>query len=229
MLLINKPSGPTSHDIIDKIRRIMGEERVGHTGTLDPFAKGLLIVLVGRKETRKQTEFLNMDKVYEATIVLSEERITDDITGDVRHVKSKIRNQKLNLQSKIQKLPKITIIKVLKSFEGEQMQMPPDYSAKKVKGRRAYELARKGEKIKLKPKKIKVFYIKLLGYKWPEVKIEVKVSSGTYIRALARDIGRVLGVGAYLSELKRTQIGKYKLKNAKTIEELKKSVEYQRT
>lgn len=210
MLLINKPSGPTSHDIVDEVRLIMNKRRVGHTGTLDPFAEGLLIILVGREETRQQAKFLNMDKIYEATITLGEERNTGDVTG------YKIQT---NSKSQIPNLNKIE--KILKKFEGKQMQIPSQFSAKKIKGRKAYELARKGEKVKLKPKKIKIYYIKLLNYKYPELKIKTKVSSGTYIRALARDIGRMLNTGAYVKELKRTQIGKYKLKKAKTLEELK--------
>lgn len=213
MFLINKPSGPTSHDIVDEVRRITGERRVGHAGTLDPFAEGLLIVLVRREETRQQAKFLNMDKVYEATIILGEERDTDDLTGKL--VKSQLSNNNLFPISK-QKM-----LKILEGFEGEQMQMPPQFSAKKIKGKKAYELARKGKKVELKPKKVKIHYIKLLNYEWPELKIETKVSSGTYVRALARDIGRALGTGAYIKELKRTQIGEYKLENAITINKLK--------
>ena len=110
----------------------------------------------------------------------------------------------------------------MKKFLGEQEQLPPIYSAKKLKGKKAYELARKGEVPELKPKKVKIYELEILDYKYPELKIRTRVSSGTYIRALARDIGRELGTGAYVSELKRTQIGSYKLENAKTLEELKK-------
>ena len=120
-------------------------------------------------------------------------------------------------------VPKITEIKkTLKKYLGEQEQLPPIYSAKKLKGKKAYELARKGEVPELKPKKVKIYELEILDYKYPELKIRTRVSSGTYIRALARDIGRELGTGAYVSELKRTQIGSYKLENAKTLEELKK-------
>ena len=216
MLLINKPSGPTSHDIVDEVRRITGERRVGHAGTLDPFAEGLLIVLVGREETRRQAEFLNMDKVYETTFILGEERDTDDLTGKPA---SPPRDSRVQSSA----VPKITEIKkTLKKYLGEQEQLPPIYSAKKLKGKKAYELARKGEVPELKPKKVKIYELEILDYKYPELKIRTRVSSGTYIRALARDIGRELGTGAYVSELKRTQIGSYKLENAKTLEELKK-------
>src|SRR3990167_5402614 len=243
MFLINKPKGPTSHDIVDEVRRITGERRVGHAGTLDPFAEGLLIILVGRKETKKQSEFLNLDKTYEATLTLGIETDTHDSTG--KPVKSQfpifnfqIPNHRLrrcpaksgdNFQIPISKIKK-----VLKKFEGEQMQIPPKFSAKKIKGKKAYELARQGKKVELKPKQVKVYWIKLLKYKkctppWyktttdcAELKLRLKVSSGTYIRALARDIGRTLGTGAYVKELRRTQIGEYKLKNADTIQSLQK-------
>ena len=219
MLLINKPSGPTSHDVVDEVRKITGERRVGHAGTLDPFAEGLLIILVGREETRRQAEFLNMDKVYEETFVLGEERDTDDLTGKPVRSKFSITNFQITNKSQIS-ISKIE--KTLKKFEGEQMQMPPDYSAKKIKGKKAYELARKGEVPELKPKSVKIYEIKILDYKYPELKIRTWVSSGTYIRALARDMGRELGIGAYVGELKRTQIGKYALDDALTLEELKK-------
>ncbi|MEX2144951.1 MAG: tRNA pseudouridine(55) synthase TruB [Candidatus Spechtbacterales bacterium] len=253
MLLINKKPGPTSHDIVDEIRKLTKEKRVGHAGTLDPFAEGLLIVLVGREETRKQAEFLNMDKTYEAVFILGEERDTDDITGRVRdagtsETSSRVsqsdfssENPPLPLSGKSRKsgnqafpLPRATRDKVsevlalkeiknaLKRFEGEIEQMPPAYSAKKIKGKKAYELARRGKEPKLHAKRVKIYEIKLLNYTWPELKIRTTVSSGTYIRALARDIGRELGVGAYVKELKRTHIGKYSLDEAKTLEELKK-------
>ena len=219
MLLINKPKGPTSHDIVDEVRHITGERRVGHAGTLDPFAEGLLIVLVGREETKRQAEFLNMDKVYEATLTLGIETDTFDLTG--KPVKSQFSISNSQFSNNFQ-IPISKIRKALRKFEGEQMQMPPDFSAKKIKGKKAYELARAGKKVELSPKKIEVYWIKLLEYNYPNLKIETKVSSGTYIRAIARDIGRELKVGAYASGLKRTEIGSYKLENALTTEDLRK-------
>ncbi len=225
MLLINKPSGITSHDVVDEVRKIAGEKRVGHAGTLDPFAEGLLIVLVGREETKKQNEFMEMDKIYEATLILGEERTTDDVTGNIQD--TRIQDTRLptgrQTNSKSQIPNEETVKEVLKKFEGKQEQLPPAYSAKKVKGKKAYELARKGEEVKLEPKKVNIYNIELLGYDYPELKIRTKVSSGAYIRALARDIGRELGTGTYAKKLVRTQIGEYKLENAKTLEELKES------
>ena len=211
MLFINKQPGPTSHDIVDEVRKITGVKKVGHAGTLDPFAEGLLIVLVGRSETKRQAEFMGLDKVYEATLVLGAETDTLDITGKIKNTDKTPEQPTLD-----------QIEKVLKNFEGKIKQTPPIFSAKKIKGKKAYELARKGEKPKLKPKEVNIEYIKILEYNWPELKIKTKVSSGTYIRALARDIGRELDTGAYLSKLKRTSIGKFKLKDAQTIEDLQK-------
>jgi len=252
MLLINKPSGPTSHDIVDEVRRITGVKKVGHTGTLDPFAEGLLLVLVGREETKKQAKFLQMYKVYEATFILGEERDTDDVAGKLRLMgteeisslepRSDFSSENPPLRSRrktpdedqafsppraprvqISSVPTLKEIQnILKGFTGEIEQMPPIYSAKKIKGKKAYELARKGEIPKLKPKHVKIYEIEILNYKYPELKIRTKVSSGTYIRAIARDVGRKLGTGAYVKELKRTNIGKYKLEDAQTLQELKK-------
>lgn len=215
MLLINKPQGPTSHDIVDDIRKITGIRKVGHAGTLDPFADGLLILLVGREETRQQQKFMGMDKSYEATFVLGEERDTGDLTG--KPISSA--GESFTPPSREQ------IKKVLKKFTGKIKQVPSTFSAKKVKGKKAYELAREGKEVKLEPKSVTVYELELLDYEWPELKIRSKVSSGTYIRALARDIGRELGAGAYVKELKRTEIGEYKLADAVTIDELKSAKE----
>lgn len=233
MLLINKPKGPTSHDIVDEIRKITGIRKVGHAGTLDPFAEGLLIVLVGRDETKQQSKFMGMDKEYEATFVLGEERDTGDLTG--KPIKSGDApvppkphsgplGQALWFLRGTGAPPSCNDIKkALKGFTGEIEQVPSTYSAKKIKGKKAYELAREGKEVKLKPKRITIYELELVDYNYPELKIRARVSSGTYIRALARDIGRELGAGAYVKELKRTGIGEYKLKDAVTLDELKKS------
>ncbi len=202
-LLIKKPSGPTSHDIIDELRRITGERKIGHAGTLDPFASGLLIVAVGREATRNIAQFIKQDKTYIAKLHLGATSNTFDRTGIIQ-----------NGQRPLDILHKVEIEKILKKFVGEQKQIPPMYSAKKVGGKKLYELARKGVEIERKPAEIKIHYIKLLNYKYPELEIETRVSSGTYIRTLANDIGQALGCGAYLEELQRTEIGGYKLKNA---------------
>ena len=212
ILLVNKPPGPTSHDIVDDVRKITGESRVGHTGTLDPFAEGLLIVLVGREATKRQAEFLKLDKEYIATLRFGAETDTDDITGSSLSF-ARDRGQKITIND---------TKRVIQKFIGEISQIPPDYSAIKIKGKKAYELARKGEKPKLEPRKINIYNIKILNYEWPLLELTVQCSSGTYIRALARDIGRDLGCGAYLEKLIRTKIGKYSLKDAVTIDALRR-------
>jgi tRNA pseudouridine55 synthase len=207
VLNIYKSEGPTSHDIVNKIRKITKIKKVGHAGTLDPFAQGILIILIG-KITKKQSEFMNMDKTYIATLKLGEISDTYDKTGQL-----KVQKEKFKITIK-------DINKTLKEFIGEIKQTPPIYSAIKIKGKKAYELARKGQKPKIKPRKIKIYKIKLIKYKWPYLEIEVKCSKGTYIRSLANDIGKKLDCGAYLEKLIRTKIGKFNIKNSIKIEKL---------
>lgn len=209
-LLIDKPKGITSHDVVDKVRKITDERRVGHAGTLDPNATGLLIVGVGRETTKKLGEIAKRTKkTYEAEIFLGEERDTDDAEGVII---SKAKGLLPPGENEIEK--------ILTSFVGEQMQTPPAYSALKIKGKKAYELARKGKEIKLKSRKIMVYSIKLIEYSYPILKTRTTVSSGTYIRALARDIGRKISCGAYLKNLRRTKIGKFSIKDAVKLENL---------
>jgi len=171
-----------------------------------------LIVLVGREATKRQAEFLKLDKEYIATLHLGAETDTDDITGfSLSYAHD--RGQKITIND---------IERVIQKFIGEISQIPPDYSAIKIKGKKAYELARKGEKPKLEPRKIKIYNIKIINYEWPLLELKVQCSSGTYIRSLARDIGRELGCGAYLEKLIRTKIGKYSLKDAVTIDALRR-------
>jgi len=203
-LLIDKPKGITSHDVIDEVRKITGERKVGHAGTLDPNATGLLIVGVGRESTRKLGNITKKtDKVYEAELLLGKETDTDDAEGVV-----------ISRAKGVLPPGEDEIKALLKTFAGKQKQIPPTYSAIKVKGKKAYEEARKGKSLSLKPRDVRVYSIKLVNYSYPIVRIAVKVSSGTYIRAIARDIGRKLGCGAYLKNLNRTEIGDYKLINA---------------
>lgn len=210
ILFIKKPPGPTSHDIVDQVRKITHEKRIGHTGTLDPFAEGLLIVLVGRKTTKRQSEFMKLDKEYVATLRLGQETDTGDLTGKSlpRHSRGE---EEISLDQ---------IQKVIKSFIGQNEQIPPAYSAIKIKGRKAYEFARKGEKVDLKPRTIQIHEIKVLDYTWPLLVIKIHCSSGTYIRALARDLGRAVGCGAYVEKLVRTKIGPYKLEDAISFDKL---------
>jgi len=206
ILLIDKPAGPTSHDIVDQVRRIYKTRKVGHAGTLDPFATGLLIVAVG-KATKDIQRFVGLDKTYEATARLGATSDTYDLTGQITEVKT----QNLASQQETQT--------ALLSFLGGYEQKAPAYSAKKVGGQKLYEMARRGEDVEhLRPtKKVDISAIELLDYSWPDLKFRVTCSSGTYIRSLAHDLGEKLGCGAYLTELRRTRVGEYKVEDAKKL------------
>ncbi len=178
--------------------------KVGHAGTLDPFATGLLIVGVGREATKRLDEFKTMPKTYVATIKLGATSDTYDKTGQTTMH---------DTHSTIQPNAK-QIKKIVKSFIGKQSQIPPMFSAKKINGQRLYELARKGIEVERQPNEIEIYKIKILDYSWPFLKIEVQCSTGTYIRSLAHDIGQKLKTGAYCHELVRTKIGEYSLDKA---------------
>ena len=210
-LLINKPAGWTSFDAVNFIRKkyrgANKKIRVGHAGTLDPFATGLLIVGVGREATKRLDEFKNLPKTYEAVLFLGATSETGDPTGKITNNQETITKQLIPNE----------IEKVLKKFIGKQEQTPPMFSAKKINGQRLYTLARQGQTVERKPAQIEIYEIKFLSYAWPYLKIEVSCSAGTYIRTLAQDIGQALGVGAYCLELTRTAIGPYILKEAETL------------
>lgn len=219
ILLIDKPAGITSHDVVDRVRRIYKTRRVGHAGTLDPFATGLLIIGVG-KATKQLQNYSGLDKTYEATARLGATTDTYDLEG---HISPEVKTQDL---ASPPPLSKPDIEATLFSFLSGYEQKAPAFSAKKVKGQKLYELARKGEDVEhLRPtKKIDISEIELLSYAWPDLRFRVSCSSGTYIRSLAHDIGQKLGCGAYLTELRRTRIGENLIADAKKIEELKPPV-----
>lgn len=208
LLLINKQAGPSSHDVVMHIRRISGIKKIGHAGTLDPLAQGVLVILIGREATKKQQKFLNKDKEYIAIIYLGIETDSYDKTGRIM----KRHHGALPSQEEIKK--------VLKKFEGNQLQVPPTFSAKKIQGKKAYQLARQGKKVKLKPQKITIFHLSLLDYQKPQLKLKIVCSAGTYIRSLANDLGKALGCGAHLSELTRTKSGDLSLKDAVELKNL---------
>lgn len=206
-LYIHKPLGMTSHDVVDAVRRITGEKRVGHAGTLDPFAEGLLIVAVGREATAKLSTFLKQPKTYRATMRLGAISSTDDPEGEIRAQPCSPPSRR-------------AVRAIVEQFTGDIEQTPPAYSAIKVKGRRAYKLARAGQAPELKKRRVRIHRITLLGYDYPELEFEAEVSSGTYIRSLARDIGSSLGCGGYLIKLVRLKIGETTLKQAIPLQEL---------
>ncbi len=210
ILLIDKPTGWTSFDVVAKIRggirahyKEKGEKptkrqlRVGHAGTLDPFATGLLIILKG-DACRRAGEFLKLDKVYEATFQLGQVSTTGDPEGEITDVSSKV-----PVREEVQD--------TLNQFVGDIVQIPPAYSAIKVNGQRAYKLAREGKNVDIPERTVTIHSIELLDYTYPEVTIRAHVGSGTYIRTLGEDIGKRLGVGAYCSQLRRTQVGEWVL------------------
>lgn len=199
-LLVDKPVGPTSHDIVDKVRRALHTRKVGHAGTLDPFASGLLILAVGSK-TKEISNFVGLDKAYETSVRFGATSDTMDRTGKIE-------------QKDCSPVSQAELESAREKFRGEIDQTPPMYSAKKVGGKKLYELAREGKEIERKPVRVTIHELELVSFSWPTAIIRTRVSSGTYIRALADDIGKALGCGAYLEELRRTKVGTYSVENA---------------
>jgi len=209
-IIINKPVGPTSHGIINKLRKITGIKKIGHAGTLDPFASGVLICAIGRQATKQIDGFVKLKKEYVADLQLGAETDTYDREGVIT---KKVEPDFIPPQDDI-------VAGILKTFQGPQKQVPPMFSAKKIQGKKLYQLARKGVEIERQPSDIEIFYIQMLNYEWPRLKIKVGCSSGTYIRSLAFDIGRELGCSAYLQELQRTAVGNFNLEQAVEVEKL---------
>lgn len=210
IILIDKPAEMTSFGVVARIRRVLTQQagkkiKVGHTGTLDPFATGLMILVIG-KECKNAGHYTKLDKIYEATFSLGHESSTGDPEGELTVVANR--------------RPEHTEIEqVLARFVGEISQRPPIFSALKINGQRAYKLARNGEEVEIPERMIKIHSLELLSYEYPYVKVRTHVSSGTYIRSLAVDVGRALGTGAYCTELRRTSIREWQLKDAKTLED----------
>jgi len=210
-LFIKKPPKITSHNVVERLRRITKIKKIGHAGTLDPLAQGLLILGIGRKFTKKLAIFQKKDKEYIATLKLGAESDTFDREGKIK-------------ENKVEKIPeRKEINKILKSFLGEISQVPPIFSAKKIKGKKLYHLARKEIKIKPKAQKVKIYDISILDYRFPYLKIKVNCSSGTYIRTLASDIGKKLKTGAILEDLLRTKIGNFSLEKAIELKKINKN------
>lgn len=232
MILIDKPKGWSSFDVVAKVRSVLRTSnqlslnssqreqntdnrilnnpspkvKVGHTGTLDPMATGLMIIVVG-SYCKRASEFSKLDKVYEVTMRLGQTSTTGDEEGEKTAV-----SDERPVKSEVQA--------VLEQFRGEIMQTPPIYSAIKVNGQRAYKLAREGKEVKLEPREVTVYSLQITDYKYPFVKFTTKVSSGTYIRSLAEDIGKKLGTGAYMSDLRRTQVGEFSIKESIAISQV---------
>lgn len=205
--LINKPTQKSSFWVVGQLRRITGIRKIGHAGTLDPLAEGLMILLVGKDYTRQADSFLKLDKQYILELTFGQTSTTDDGEGEKTPVSDR--------------QPTLAQIKsALEGLTGEILQTPPIYSALKVGGQRAYKLARAGKPVVMTPRPVTVYSWEDIEYTYPNLTARVNVSSGTYIRSLARSLGVELGTGAYLSALQRTQIGEYSLSEATSLEGL---------
>ncbi len=214
IIVINKPKNYTSHDIVRKVKKILNK-KVGHTGTLDPNATGVLPLLIG-KGTELSKYLINHNKTYEAVLQLGEKRDTGDCEGNILDSKP----------VQIECLDKAKIQNIFQSLIGKQQQIPPIYSAIKINGKKLYEYARKGEKVEIKPREIEIYSLELININTEKKQIEfrVKCSKGTYIRTLCENIAEKLKTVGYMKELKRTQVGEFELKDAITIEELENLV-----
>lgn len=216
ILLIDKPAGWTSFDVVNKVRRLIeaaglnttNKKRfpVGHTGTLDPLATGLLVLMLGTY-TKKVPEYTKLDKTYEVTMRLGQTSTTGDEEGEKTDVSDKVPSED-------------EIRAALAHFEGDLMQTPPAFSAVKINGQRAYKLARKGEAPKLETRPVRIESNILTKYEYPYVYFTSHVSSGTYIRSLVEDLGKHLGTGAYMSALRRTHVGSFDIERACPVEDL---------
>jgi len=253
IILVDKPSGMSSFGVVARVRRKLTERenqqrqmeaehkgqpfqrvkrvKVGHTGTLDPFATGLLILLTG-KNTKRAGEFLKLDKEYIATLRFGATSTTGDPEGDITEL-WRVQNGVLQpaeqgrglanspkTEQKNREIPNKTAVEnCVEKFVGENLQQVPEFSAVKINSQRAYKLARAGQKVEMPTRKITIYELEVLEYEWPKLVLRAKVSSGTYIRALAEDIGKALGVGAYLTALRRTEVGKWRIEDALPLEE----------
>jgi tRNA pseudouridine55 synthase len=215
IVLVDKPEGWTSFDVVARVRgmvaRIEGKKprnvKVGHTGTLDPAATGLLVLCVGKEFTKKVPTMIKHDKTYEVELTLGQTSTTGDKEGDLENVSKERPTER-------------DVVSAISSFQGDSMQMPPKFSALKINGKRAYELARKGKEVILQPRKITIHSIDAIEYDYPKVTFLTSVGSGTYIRSLAEDIGEKLKTGAYMSNLRRTVVGDRNVTQAVAISDL---------
>lgn len=245
ILLIDKPADMSSFGVVARVRRKLStlsghKVKVGHTGTLDPFATGLLVLLIG-KGTKRANEFLKLDKSYTATLRLGQVSTTGDSEGEITDYlpesdfnlkpddSDSVTNCPDDENSRTEdnmcpaKNPSLAEIEaVLKSFLGKIQQTVPQFSAVKINGQRAYKLARAGKTVEMPTREVTIYNIEIVKYAWPELIINCDVSSGTYIRTLAEDIGKKLGVGAYLTTLRRTKVGNFDLKNAQKLDDFMK-------
>ncbi len=207
IVVLNKPSGMTSHDVVARVRRIFKMKRVGHSGTLDPLATGVLVILLG-KSTKLFEKFETFDKAYRATMVFGKKTTTADIQGKVLK------------ELPFEDLTKTQIEETLKNFVGQIEQVPPMVSAVKVNGQRLYELARKGIEVVRQPRMITIDKLEILDFNMPQVKFYLECSKGTYVRKLAEDIAESLGTVACISQIQRTKVGPFTIEQAVDLQDL---------
>lgn len=201
VLLIDKPSGLTSHDVVDRVRRKLQMKRIGHAGTLDPNATGLLILLVG-KATKLSQYLMGLDKVYEGTVRFGITTDSQDVDGEVL------------AEAPVPELDEAQLAAAMEAFVGDQYQTPPMHSAKKVKGQPLYKLARKGQEVEREARFIRVASWTLDGWQSPDMQFTMACSKGTYVRTLAHDLGQKLGCGAYLHQLRRVEIDRFEIEDS---------------
>jgi tRNA pseudouridine55 synthase len=211
LLLVDKPADWTSFDVVNYVRRMVAQAegkkpknvKVGHTGTLDPFATGLLVLLIGKEYTRRAGELSKVDKTYEVTMKLGETSTTGDPEGKITAVSDTA--------------PTLEALQgAVEQFRGQIAQVPPAYSAIKINGQRAYKLAREGKEVVIEARPVTIHRLEIVDYNYPEVRLIAEVSSGTYIRTLVEDIAKALGTGGYTTELRRTAVGQYSIEDAIT-------------
>lgn len=253
LLLVDKPKTWTSFDVVNYVRKIVAaaegkkpkNTKVGHTGTLDPLATGLLVLVIGKEYTRRAGEFSKLDKTYEVTMKLGEVSTTGDAEGEItpyiaaRHSEQSEKSVlyekrsfppiKLGVEDDPRKKGEKTavadtaptekaVLEALESLQGHIMQVPPAFSAMKINGQRAYKLAREGKTVELEARPVTIYSNELTSYEYPFVKFTSHVSSGTYIRTLVVDLGELLKSGAYMSDLRRTSVGKFSISNAMLVD-----------
>lgn len=215
ILLVDKPKTWTSFDVVNYVRKIVAAHagtkprntKVGHCGTLDPLATGLLVLVIGKEYTRRAAEFSKQDKVYEVELKLGQVSTTADAEGDITPVSDTVPTE-------------AAVTEALDSFQGDIMQTPPIYSAMKVNGQRAYKLARAGKEVELEARPVTIHENTFVNYNYPTVSFTSHVSSGTYIRSLVEDIGKHLETGAYMTQLRRTSIGDFSINKAINVQDI---------
>ena len=210
IIIVDKPDGMTSHDVVARVRRRFNMKRVGHAGTLDPLATGVLVLLLG-KATKLFNKFVAFDKAYRATMILGTETTSADTQGEVTG------------RQPYEHITRQQVEEVFKNFTGHIEQIPPMVSAVKVKGQKLYQLARKGIIIEREPRQIRIDCLRVEQFNSPEVAFYLECSKGTYVRQLAEDAGKILGCGACISQIRRTKVGAFNIEDAVNLEDLNES------